>query len=259
MSQSDLQIITMDAPYFTLRNNPLARELFGKVIGARINSYLQDYGEGVFPLGEEDFLSELVLICKKDGETFEPIYSFKITSFETCQKFKISFPLFSMLEKRYGHTAEYHKLENFVKNKMEQGKKLAYLGSRSKSVEVNWTKDMSSLLWGAGVCALVNSCEFFGIEEFVLFGMLNRQAYKYCEQMGMKNILPTKVIVDSLGQSEAYILYKESFSPDFLEIAHRYSAMWENRIHISKDSSQTYQLSHLTHQGKCETHYKSHH
>lgn len=260
MSENELQIITMDAPYFTLRSSPLARELFGKVLGTRINSYLQDYGEGVFPLGEEDFLSEIVLICKKEGNRHEPIYSFKITKFETCQKFKIPFPIFSMLEKRYGHTSDYQKLENLIRNKVSQGKRLAYLGSRSKSVEINWTKGLSSLVMGIGVCALINSCKFFGVDEFILFGMLNRDAYKYCELMGMKNVFSSKIVVDSLSQSEAYILYKEIFSQEFLRIANNYSVIWENRIHISKDTSHLInQFSCLSFQKKYETRYKSHH
>lgn len=233
LTKDNLQIVTMEAPYYTLRTSSLAREIFGKVLGVRLNAYLKDYGEGVFPLGKEDFLSELVIICIKNGDELEPVYSFKISMLDTCQKFNLPFPITSMLQGRYGNTKEFETINALVDAKMRENKRLAYFGSRSKSIELPWNKESGGLLYHVGVSALVHCCETFGIDEFILFAMLNNGAYKYCEMLGMDKVLPEPVTVDSLASSDGYVMHKTSFSMEALEIAKSFRPFWNDRIHIT--------------------------
>jgi hypothetical protein len=229
---SMFKIIIIESPYFTLRDSSLARELFGKVLGVRLNAYLQDYGEGVLPLGKEDFLSDLVIICQESKSELVPIYSFKITSFKTCETFKLTFPLISMLEDRYQDDVRLAKIKSFVENKLRSGKHMAYFGSRNKSVEVNWDEESAKILNGIGICALVEASNYFGLDEFVLFAMLNRNAFKYCEKLGMERLLQDTITVDSLGHSEAYIMHHTQFSESALAMSKSYYSYWENRIHV---------------------------
>jgi hypothetical protein len=233
LTPDNLQIVTMEAPYFTLRTSQLAREIFGKILGVRLNAYLQDYGEGVFPLGKEDFLSELVIICIKDKLSLEPVYSFKITMLDTCNSFNIPFPIASMLQERYGKSKEFKTIQDFLAQKLKNNAKLAYFGSRSKSIELPWNKESAGLLYHAGVSALVNCCDSFGIDEFILFAMLNNGAFKYCEMLGMERVLKDPVIIDSLASSEGYVMNKIRFSSEALDVAGKYSSFWEKRIHIA--------------------------
>lgn len=236
LNANNLQIVTMEAPYFTLRTNHLAREIFGKVLGTRLNAYLGDYGEGVFPLGKEDFLSELVIICIKNKSELTPIYSFKITMMDTCQKYHIPFPLLSMLKDRYEGKQEFEAIQQLINKKLEEKKRIAYFGSRSKSVELTWNKESASLLYHSGVCALVKSCEAFNIDEFMLFAMLNKDAYKYCEMLGMKKVIETPTIIDSLASSQGYVMHKTEFSKQALETATQYESFWKERIHLRPES-----------------------
>ena len=63
--------------------------------------------------------------------------------------------------------------------------------------------------------------------------MLNNDAYKYCEMMGMKKVINNTVILDSLGSCSAYVLHKDKFSDLAIKTSQEYSKYWNNRLHIS--------------------------
>jgi hypothetical protein len=227
------RIVIIESPYITLRDSSLARELFGKVLGVRLNAYLRDYGEGVLPLGKEDYLSDLVIICHENKGELVPVYSYKITTLRTCENYKLTFPLVSMLEDRYKNDTKLARIKSFVEEKRKAGKHLAYFGSRCKSVEVQWDEKSAKLLNGIGVCALVEASNYFKIDEFILFAMLNQNAFKYCEKLGMDKLFQETATVDSLGLSEAYIMHHTQFSESALTMSKSYSSYWENRIHVA--------------------------
>lgn len=229
-----MRIVVLESPYFTLRESALARELFGKVIGVRLNAYLRDYGEGVQPVGSEDFFSHLVLICREDDQGLNPVYSFKITTLEACETHHLNFPLLSMLQDRYKDDAKLETARAYVNERRKPGHRLAYFGSRCKSTEVAWDEASAKLLNNIGVCALVEATKHFELSEFILFGMLNQSAYTYCEKLGMKRLFEETTVVDALGSTQAYVMHHTQFPEDVIQKSRFYSSYWENRIHIGR-------------------------
>ena len=236
ITPQNIRVMIIETPYMSLRHSSIAREMIGKLVGVRLNAYLKDYKQDVFPLGTEDFISHHVAICVESDKGFEPIYSFKIVTMDACEKFSIKHPLIDKLEARYGAQELHENIKEFIASRKFKKKKLAYLGSRSKSVEIEWTKEASILVFNVGLMSLVKSIGHFGIDEFTLFGMLNNDAYKYCEMMGMEKIVPAPVIVDSLSEGEAYVLHLEKFSKSALEVSQKFISYWDTRIHVTEDA-----------------------
>lgn len=232
---SNVRVFILESPYQTLRHSEIARSMIGKLIGVRLNAYLQDYDEGVFPLGTEDFIAHHVSVCIENNGQLTPVYSFKIMMIDKCEQLGIKHPLLSKLEDRYRATSSLQQIESFLQERQRKGATLAYFGSRSKSVEIQWEKASSILLFNVGLMSLVKASEYFKIDEFSLFGMLNKNAYQYCEMMGMNKIIAEDLIIDSLAASKAFVLHKEQFSSEAINIANKYSKLWENRIHISEE------------------------
>lgn len=242
----NLRVLVLETPYFSLRHSEIARSNIGALIGVRLNAYLQDYKEGVFPLGTEDFIAHHVAICIEDENKLTPVYSFKIMTMRNCEKFGLKNPLLSKIEDRYRGTKTLKMVEDFFIQRTELGAQMAYLGSRSKSIEIEWKKESSILLFNVGLMSLVKSCEYFGISEFCLLGMLNKDAYKYCEMMGMFKIIKDEIFVDSLSSSKAYILHKVNFSKEAQAVAKEFSHYWDQRIHVSEEKELDFLLEKKT-------------
>ncbi len=79
--------------------DPLVRELFPKIMDLKTAGYRQEYGNFVLPFDSSDFIATHLLLCEKrpDGDLF-PLLGMKSVTLKSCDEYRISFPMLSMLE-----------------------------------------------------------------------------------------------------------------------------------------------------------------
>lgn len=99
--------------YYKQTSNPIATDLFGKIISMKVRGYTRFYPDGVLPVSSHDYICDHVCVCLRiDGELF-PVISYKSTPLDICKMFNLNFPVFDLFEKEKFET-HYQKLTDHL-------------------------------------------------------------------------------------------------------------------------------------------------
>lgn len=216
------KIIVLDNPSITLRENKMARSIFGSILGERFDSYYKSYNEEIKPFSELDFISSHLIIADKENN---PVYSFRVTSHEMCKRNSLDFPLISFFKNQKLRDEELVVTKSVLNDKAP-----VYLGGRSKT-KSPLTRTENALINEISVALMFFGGNFYG-RELYLLGMVENKSHDYCMRLGFEKVFPDECRVDFLNDKLALVLKKKKWSDYATELAVKHRGLWENRIHL---------------------------
>lgn len=89
--------------FYDNSSNPVAVDLFSKIMALKLKGYRREYSYGVLPVSTVDFVSDHICVCVKEGELYSPIMAYRSTSLKICKKFNINFPVLDLCENNLEH------------------------------------------------------------------------------------------------------------------------------------------------------------
>jgi hypothetical protein len=220
----NLGIIELKSPYDTLG---LARsqEIFSNHVYQRIESYKQRYGDGVFPLGSEDFVCDHFLIVDKDAINQKILGSFKIIDLKQCERFKLDFPLLHTLKYDKNDSSLLHKVSAYIgKQKM-----CSYIGGMTICPSV-----LNDSVLRRHVRHLISTAQVFcvlerGYPELLVTGSIPNKSYHYLEWMGLEKFDSKPVVVKDLDEVQAYVMILKQWSDSVIKMAQKLEECWSER------------------------------
>lgn len=229
----EYNIIHLSSPYHCLSFLD-GQKQFSAILAARLKSYQERYGEKVFPLGAEDFLTDMVAVQRKSDNQI--VASFKYISFKTCLEFSIPFPLFHTLENRVNPEHIMEKVYKHVSALNEAGKEVGYIGSLTVSRFLDENRLERKFVKNLITTCLVHLPLEKKVDEILVTGTIPNGSSLYIEWLGYEKFYPEPVTVWDIGQTTAYVLHWKKFSEAALETANSFHHFWRDRIFVTKQN-----------------------
>ena len=228
MKSSDLKIIIFNSPYYSMANNDFAQLMFGKIINSRIQTYYTYHGEGVFPLGVEDFISDHIIVSHVKENIFEPIASIKMVEKTVCDFFGQRLPIESWLSHKVNNSSIYESVNTFL-NKNDG---ICYTGSYS-CIKIN--SEIDSLvhkLIAIGIYKLMQSklCKHN-------FAAGLKTGQRFMNYVGWELFDERTVTIPDIKNQKGFVYKLTNFSEKLLQDYNKYIDFWEKRIEISAPKS----------------------
>lgn len=237
-TRKQLKIVVLDCPYDTV-NDPLTRELLGKIAQFKINSYLDDWSYGVLPLDAGDFIGVHLLLCQDSGSGLEIVAGFKMLTHDRCREFGLEFPAFHALNGTQGTQPHHHAIERVVSAADRRGQSVGYLCSWAVRPDAKKSRTLARFCRDITTALIVKGCESQNVPYAIAYGVQRLRVDRYHESLGFKPLtldgksLPVFTSRSYMGEALTTALVDaSSFSEEARQIAAEYQDLWDARIEI---------------------------
>jgi hypothetical protein len=238
----NLRIVVIESPYDTL-SDPLARDLFSKMLQLKIAGYRMVYPYGVLPADTSDFIATHQLICREVKDSYEVLMGVKYITLKKSQTHNLPFPGLTLLR---AARAELHEkaLEQLLVSYRETPEKVSYGGSWAIGAEARSNPVLQKVLKDLFAVTLVRHEMEIGTSERFCAGATKVKTHEYFQNLGYEKfcydgqVLPTINTASLLGEP-AFMFRCTRFSPAALDLADRYQKLWDSRLVISSESIQS--------------------
>lgn len=234
LREDDLQIVVLDCPIDTW-NEPLTRDLFHQMIGLKLEGYASEYPYGVLPCDTTDFVATHLLICQKQGSSFEVLSGYRSVSLKRCQAFNLKFSALTLAE-----SGESESHIQAVKTMMDEcevtGQGLRYCSSYTMRPWIRGTTEAHALLRSVLVAVIIGFYNDYGVSRGILGGTVRCKADRFHQWMGYLPFvldgreLPTLILKAFAGIETRLMGYHGVFSPEAVSVAECHGALWSKRM-----------------------------
>ncbi len=237
-----LRFVVLETPYDQWEN-PIAREMFGRMALLKLNGYRKEYPYGVLPLDATDYVSTHLLICTEEpGGPLKPIAGYKSLTLQRCYIHNLKFPLLNYMSES---TAPLHAsaVKHILERHQHLGNQLAYNGSWTVDPDIRsdrtFVSQLKELMMGLGV----RFCQAYGITTLLGAGAVLNKADKYFRGWGYTPLkggdgveLPA-VSLPAFFDRQVQVIHLDQFNESALENAERAKSLWENRQTLGAPTS----------------------
>lgn len=225
--------------------DPLATDIYPKLIAFKRIGYQKEYGEFVLPFDSSDFIASHVLLCEKQktGDLI-PVLGFKSVTLRRCDDFRIPFPMLGMLESKDNVNQESKDAVLKLMNHYRQNslsEKFAYNGSFTIIPRLREDKVLMKHLWDITFSLITNYYIESGIDHVVAVCAMRFNVHKKKEELGWNTI-------NGLNGPLSPYLCRSLFDTQFLPMelvgvkeksevpSSKFKDLWENKIVIDRNS-----------------------
>lgn len=236
----NVRIVLLECPYDQWSE---VSELFGRVVGLKIQSYGSVYPYGILPVDASDFVGDHLLLCREEGEKLHPFATYRSITLERVIIHRLKFPLQNMLE---GCKAETH-LKALRKIMARHGDKpdtLAYQSGWTIDPALRADKEVGAEIKSMMTALVCSYSRHNGLKEIVGAGSCRFKADQYFMKWGFEGFsdetgeLPL-LKVPSFYDEESRIIRCTQFSAYSLEESARWQELWNNRLVLRAPETRT--------------------
>lgn len=212
-----MQLIQLDSPYYTMRQDGLAAYYFAKMLKLRVKGFVKHHGDKALPFGKDDIIADHLMI--EDNGVL--VGKYKAIPLKRCIEFGIELPILpAILEKDYREKTRQYLEERSDKN-------IYYMGTFT---EVVLDRRKRRLVRNLISLSAKKYFEDKKIDEIIVSA--SKQSYKFFCQLGFEKLFDNAVDWAGLNGSVLHIMSLKEFAPEILKIADELLYYWENRVVI---------------------------
>lgn len=238
------QILLIKNPFDEYEKNPHLREILTKVFGLKIHGYKSVYkSSNSLPVGQIDFFSNHLVLCKKEYHELIPVTAFKSISYESCQKYGIDFPIFDHVLN--GEEAKLHRkvTRDYINKLISEKKRFAYNSGWTMCPNFGDSKEVRKLMK-----EFIGSIMYFYYNSENIPNIVASSSAKHkVDQLkvahgwtylkdGDKKLPPYPL--DILNNEPFYVMHLENnnFLEEHMESYYKFKSLWDLRIIYGEDS-----------------------
>lgn len=227
------RVVIVDHPVNILDDSTCST-LLGKAYKMKYEGYHTTYGDTVLPMDKADFFGTHIMFCEEaaDGE-LTPIFAYKATPLDRCQKYKFEFPAISVM-KSDGHSSCLTEIEKIIQEAGDPAL-VSYDSSWAQNLDYRFSdnKHIKEELREIMTMVIVKHHEEFNIPHMITCGATKVKTDQFFLKIGL-NILNenSTFIQKSLNNEEAVIFYTKEFSPWAYEMAKKHEGLWNSKLLI---------------------------
>lgn len=236
-----LRLVVLDCPYDTIQNIE-TQKLFARMAALKIAGYKKEYPDGVLPLDTSDFIATHLLLCEETDDGLRPIMGFKSVMKEKCEKHRVAFPVFNLME-GIESAAHQSALEKLISTAVVREEQVAYNGSWTIDRKVREDRVLAQFCIDMTALMLIRHYYERGIENIVAGAVVRFHVDDFKKFMGFGSLkdeqgrdLPC-VQCKFVFQENVKLMHLRNFNDAALRWTERNIEMWRNRIVISAAGS----------------------
>lgn len=230
----DLCIVVLESPYDSLILKD-ARQLFSNMINTKLRGYKSYHEDGIMPIDTTDFIATHLIISNKLNP-FEEIYmSYKSCSYKTCEKYNISFPFMTILEK-YSHPDCFNKMNQILEDCKSKNEDLSYDTGWTINPNIKGNKELQIVLKEMVATFVTNHHPLYNVPHWVTLGICKVKTDQMFLNMGLDEISKEAVFKHPflhMTEARAVISMNNKYADHVYKTAKKYQFLWDNRITIS--------------------------
>lgn len=230
-----LKVVILECPYKTISDS-FTQNMFMKFVEMKLKGYQRDHSDRVLPLGATDFIGQLVILCKVNGNNLDPMMVFKATSSDLCREFKIPYEMYSLFvdETTLGHK---NALSLILDSARGRNINVGYISSWTTHPSVRNDLELKKEIKDISTALIFNHYSTYGMPEVFAGGALRFKVNEFLTNMGFVpleaegKILPPIECPFLAGEKTA-IMYLNQFSFAARSMGKKYQSLWDSRLTI---------------------------
>jgi hypothetical protein len=239
-----LRIVIVDCPYDTIHSDDRVQQLFGRLVGLKIQGYRNQYPYGALPVDASDYFGVHILLCEETlNRQLNPLTGFKSVTLERCKNFQTHFPLEHVME---GKAANLHRafVQRVLAQAEKNGEPVAYNSSWTIRPDLTRDRDLRNFCRDISMFFLVRYYEDARIPHCFAGAAVRFKVHQLKEAVGFEYLtgqdgpLPAFPCEPFYGEP-IHLMYLRKATEEARRWAHLFDPLWESRIILRSNEAQS--------------------
>lgn len=234
MIKTKFRMVVLECPYDTW-DDPLAQEMFSKMVSLKLAGYLKEYPYGALPLDTTDFIANHLLLCVEEKGGYEPVMASRAVSLERCDTHRLGFSPLNLM-KVLGKADHEKAIQSLIDRSRKEGSALSYSSSLTVRPDFRGNKEIQTLLRATHVLYHRE----YGIPTSIAGGVVRFKADLTLGSVGYEPLSLDGKQLDPVevpfvwGESTRFLVMNK-ISAAGNKVADENREVWDNRIVIKRD------------------------
>lgn len=220
------------------------QELFGKLVGLRLDGYRAHYPPSVLPVDTYDFVSTHLLVCRETGCGLVPLLGYRETPLAGCKAFNLPFPALAHALS-VGADGHARVIRSRLERCEQEGKTVAFVGSWTIDPGARRDRGLFRDIWELLIALYANHNREQGIHEAFAGAVLRLRTEKLLGACGLVPLrqdgalLPPVGIPHLLGEQVRF-MHRAGIPEAAHALADKWRGLWAERIVVgpTKDAQE---------------------
>jgi hypothetical protein len=246
LSHNNLELVILQCPYTTYLDDQQTRQMLEQTIKLKYTGYFNKHDRGVQPVDGTDFLSDHVLICKRnEQDELIPLLGSKFLPYDVCGPNNIDFTVEAFLKKEEHHPHLCY-LQKELLRANYQNKRVCYHSSWTTHPNATSDREFNKTLKKIFMASSLLYCQEFQVDELYGLGVPKYRTDQFFYTWGYERVaVAGQDLADInfrvLNSISGVFMHLKEFSPDAYKYAEVFNEIWKRKTVIGLSDGQARQ------------------